>query len=124
MIPQPRETMCALCCESFQIFDAVCPACIRATADFKEPTKTVELPAKVASFDELRRKEERLGLSDRNALDLRIYWVNVLRKIVGRRIPKNKSGMPLVSDIDLLFATAEERQETFEKTQAWREKKK
>ena len=44
----------------------------------------------------------------------RVRWINRLRLIVGRRMPKNAMGVPLVSDIDLLFSLIEERVEALE----------
>lgn len=61
--------------------------------------------------DSMRSLERKLGLDDRTSLDLRVKWVNALRDIVARRIPKNRSGTSLVSDIDLMFATLGERAE-------------
>ena len=41
-----------------------------------------------------------------NSLELRIRWVNTLREVVGLTSPhRNKAGAPIVSDVDLLFAT-------------------
>lgn len=42
---------------------------------------------------------------------MRVKWVNKLRDIVARRMPKNKMGWPVVSDVDLLLATDSEREE-------------
>lgn len=53
--------------------------------------------------------EEEAGLLDRQNLALRVKWVNALRAIVGSTMPKNKSGMSLVSDIDLILASDEQR---------------
>lgn len=44
----------------------------------------------------------------------RVKWVNKLREIVARRMPRNKMGTPMVSDVDLLFATDGERKEALE----------
>jgi len=45
----------------------------------------------------------------------RVAFLNALREIVGRRadIPKNKIGVPLVSDYDLVWSSESERD------QAW-----
>ena len=59
--------------------------------------------------------EQRVGLLDRNNLQLRVKWVNALRAIVGSSMPKNKSGCPLVSDIDLILASDEDRFAALEK---------
>lgn len=46
----------------------------------------------------------------------RVKWSNTLRAIVARRMPRNKLGVPMVSDVDLLLATEEEREEALEIT--------
>lgn len=48
------------------------------------------------------------GIHDPANLDIRVKYSNTLREIVGRRMPKNKSGSPLTSDVDLLMAENEE----------------
>lgn len=48
---------------------------------------------------------------DPKATALRVKWANNLRAIVSRRMPRNKMGTPMVSDVDLLFATEAERAE-------------
>jgi hypothetical protein len=53
--------------------------------------------------------EQGVGLLDRTNLQLRVRWVNALRVIVGSSMPKNKSGCPMVSDIDLILSSDEER---------------
>jgi hypothetical protein len=47
---------------------------------------------------------------------LRAKYMNTLREIVGRRMPKNKVGSPLVSDYDCMDATANEHCEAFLRT--------
>jgi hypothetical protein len=59
--------------------------------------------------------EQGVGLLDKNNLQLRVRWVNALRAIVGSSMPKNKSGCPLVSDIDLILASDEDRFAALEK---------
>ena len=59
--------------------------------------------------------EQGVGLLDRNNLQLRVKWVNALRTIVGSSMPKNKSGCPLVSDIDRILASDEDRFAALEK---------
>jgi hypothetical protein len=59
--------------------------------------------------------EQGVGLLDKNNLQLRVRWVNALRTIVGSSMPKNKSGCPLVSDIDLILASDEDRFAALEK---------
>lgn len=63
----------------------------------------------------IRDAEIEAGIHDRDNLALRVKWINALRTIVSRRVPKNKTGSPLVSDIDLLTASSEERLEALVK---------
>ena len=52
-----------------------------------------------------------------NTPELRIKWVNTLRDVVGLTCTRrNKLGHPIVSDIDLLFATAEQLCEALGRT--------
>lgn len=53
---------------------------------------------------------------DAKTLSLRIKWVNNLRSVVSRRMPKNKVGSPIISDVDLLLADSSEREEALEMT--------
>lgn len=84
------------------------------TAD--EVNRKAEIAPKDYLNDEnaMRNLELFLGLGDRENRELRVKWVNKLRDIVSRspRIPKNKVGTALVSDVDLMFATLPERAET------------
>jgi hypothetical protein len=56
--------------------------------------------------------------------ELRIKWANTLRDVVGHTSPhRNKAGKPVVSDIDILFATAEQLSETLLRTlKLWADK--
>jgi len=63
----------------------------------------------------IRKKEKNIGLLDKDNMALRVKWVNALRAIVGATMPKNKSGMSLVSDIDLILASDEQRVAALEK---------
>ncbi len=56
------------------------------------------------------------GIHDPANLDIRVKYINTLREIVGRRMPKNKSGSPLTSDVDLLMAENEEIREALLRT--------
>lgn len=47
---------------------------------------------------------------------LRVKWINNLRSVVEKRMPRNKSGSAVISDVDLLFATDDERKKTLEMT--------
>lgn len=52
-----------------------------------------------------------------NTIELKIKWVNILRDVVGKTCERrNNLGNPLVSDVDLLFATTEQLAETFIRT--------
>ena len=68
-----------------------------------------EVPFYPRSFQALRQAGIKLGLHDTDNLELRVKWINALRMVVSRRCPKNNSGTPIVSDIDLLNASEEER---------------
>lgn len=58
----------------------------------------------------------------RDNTELRVKYLNALRRIVARRCPKNKSGMSLVSDFHQLDATAAEHAEAFLSTLGlWKE---
>lgn len=65
----------------------------------------------------IREQEAAAGLLDKNNLALRVKWVNALRALVGAESPKNKSGVSLVSDIDLILASDEYRQAALNKIQ-------
>jgi len=52
----------------------------------------------------LTELEQAAGLHDRTNVELRVRWVNKLRQLVGLTMPKNASGVALVSDIDLILA--------------------
>lgn len=67
------------------------------------------------TFDEIHQAYDELGLRDRDNLKLRVKWVNTLRDIVARRCPRNKVGSPIVSDTDVILATAEEHEEALNK---------
>ena len=60
--------------------------------------------------------EKKIGLHDRSNVDLRVKWVNNLRKVVSRDGPKNAGGYPVCSDIDLLLASHEQREEAYLRT--------
>jgi hypothetical protein len=79
--------------------------------DSPEGKTNIIAPNPLMNEGAMRSLERKLGLDDRTSLDLRVKWVNALRDIVARRIPKNRSGTSLVSDIDLMFATLGERAE-------------
>lgn len=63
----------------------------------------------------IREQEEAAGLLVKSNVALRVKWVNALRAIVGATMPKNKSGVSLVSDIDLILASDEQRQAALDK---------
>ncbi len=106
--------------------------CIEPLQDVKELSRRLERERDEARFDlEFRRelyafqelrlsntirpKEEAAGLLDKANIALRVKWVNALRAIVGSTMPKNKSGVSLVSDIDLILASDEQRFQALEK---------
>jgi hypothetical protein len=45
--------------------------------------------------------------------NLRVKFLNALRKIVGNKCEVNKVGLPIVSDFDLIHATAAEKAKAF-----------
>jgi hypothetical protein len=59
----------------------------------------------------IRQQQEELGLTDRNNHALRVRWVNFLRKLVDKRMPLNKMGSPMTTDVDVLLATEQEHLE-------------
>ena len=63
---------------------------------------------------DIRRRLEELGLTDRSNHAIRVRWVNTLRKIVDRRMPVNKMGSPMTTDVDVLLATYAEHIEALE----------
>ena len=63
---------------------------------------------------DIRRQLEELGLTDRSNHAIRVRWVNTLRKIVDRRMPVNKMGSPMTTDVDVLLATHAEHIEALE----------
>ena len=48
-------------------------------------------------------------------LEQRAKFLAALREIVGRRVPRNKVGTPLISDFDLISADDAEIREALEK---------
>lgn len=57
-----------------------------------------------------------------NTPQLKVKYLNNLRNIVSRRLPRNKMGQAIVSDYDLVNASAEEHCETFMKVMdLWKE---
>lgn len=67
--------------------------------------------AEAQRLQSIRQRQEELGLMDRNNHALRVRWVNSLRKLVDKRMPVNKMGSPLTTDVDVLLATEEEHLE-------------
>lgn len=60
-------------------------------------------------LDAIVRAEADHGLYDPTNLDARVKWVACFREVVSIRCPRNKMGTPVVSDLDLLQASARER---------------
>lgn len=74
----------------------------------------------------LHEAEKRLGLHDRSNTALRVKWVNCLHDLVGAQpeCPVNKSGSPLVSDIDVLLCSTLIRCAAYVMTAEWKEAQK
>ena len=62
-------------------------------------------------LNDCHEAEKQAGLHDRDNRALRVKWINNLRKIVSRRCPVNKAGSSLVTDVDIMTASAAERAE-------------
>jgi hypothetical protein len=62
-----------------------------------------------ANLDTILFAEQTCGLHDPENLDARVKWVAGFREVVAPRCPKNKMGTAIISDIDLLQASARER---------------
>jgi hypothetical protein len=58
----------------------------------------------------------KLGINDRNNLKIRVKFITCVRNVVSRRIPTNKVGASLMSDIDLLTVKSNEFCEAILKT--------
>lgn len=58
-------------------------------------------------------EEKQHRLHDPANLDARVKWVAYFREVVALRCPKNAVGTAIVSDLDLLQASARERVITF-----------
>jgi hypothetical protein len=67
--------------------------------------------AEAQRLQSIRQMQEDLGLTDRNNHAIRVRWVNTLRKLVDKRMPVNKMGSPMTTDVDVLLATEEEHLE-------------
>ena len=65
---------------------------------------------------------KKIGLHDKDKFALRVKWINNLRKIVDRRMPLNKMGSPMTTDVDLMTANSEEVAESILRTMnKWKE---
>ena len=60
-------------------------------------------------LDYILIEERTHGLHDPANLNARVKWVAGFREVVAPRCPKNKMGTAIVSDLDLLQASARER---------------
>jgi hypothetical protein len=60
-------------------------------------------------LDAVVRAEADHGLHDPANLDARVKWVACFREVVALRCPRNAVGTAIVSDLDLLQASARER---------------
>ena len=63
----------------------------------------------IPSLDSVFYAEQLLGLHNPANLDARVKWVAGFREVVAPRCPKNKMGTAVISDLDLLQASARER---------------
>jgi hypothetical protein len=83
-------------------------------------TGDADLPDYPNDLNELAAARDQLIVTP----ELRIKWANTLRDVVGHTSPhRNKAGKPVVSDIDILFATAEQLSETLLRTlKLWADK--
>lgn len=70
--------------------------------------------AEAQRLQSIRQMQEDLGLTDHNNHEIRVRWVNTLRKIVDRRTPVNKMGSPMTTDVDVLLATEDEHLEALD----------
>lgn len=59
----------------------------------------------------IRAQLKQLGIHDPANVELRVKFINTLRSIVDRRMPKNKAGSPLTSDVDVFMAEDSEIEE-------------
>jgi hypothetical protein len=90
-------------------------AAIRSANTRQEETEHAMAERDRLRENTIRHKEEAAGLLDKANIALRVKWVNALRAIVGSTMPQNKSGVSLVSDIDLILASDEQRFQALEK---------
>lgn len=72
------------------------------------------------TWEELIEEEKKLGIHNRAMSKLRVMWVNTLRDMVSQspEIERNKSGSPMVSDIDVVLASLDHRIAALKKVQA------
>ena len=67
--------------------------------------------AHLPEWNDVFYEEEQLGIHNPANVELRVRWINNLRQAVEQFAPKNKSGSPLVSDVDLLTCSLRRRAE-------------
>ena len=84
--------------------------CLRGTAP--DGTKGCIPPNHPNNREALYDLQEQIGLMNKDDNKLRVKWINTLRGIVSRRMPKNKMGWPICSDVDVILATNEELAES------------
>lgn len=83
-----------------------------------------EIKDYLADYNAIYLLIRKIGLEDRNNLDLRVRWINNLRDVVSRKCPINKVGAPLVSDVDMTLATCPELAEAVLRTlKLWKKEK-
>lgn len=71
---------------------------------FPEPYSTSRYPDYPADLNAINQARQQLITS----VPLRVKYLNALRSIIGKRMPKNKAGAAIISDYDLLDASAKE----------------
>lgn len=69
-------------------------------------------PNHLNNREALYELQQQIGLMNKDDNKLRVKWINTLRDIVSRRMPKNKMGWPICSDVDVILATNEELAES------------
>jgi hypothetical protein len=84
--------------------------CLRGTSP--DGTKNRIPPNHPNNREALYDLQEKIGLMNKDDNKLRVKWINTLRGIVSRRMPKNKMGWPITSDVDVILATNEELTES------------
>jgi hypothetical protein len=75
----------------------------------KNKTKAISVPNYLSDLNACHEAEKSSGFHDRSKPELRARWCQNLRRVIAPDCPQNKAGTALVSDADLLTATARQR---------------